>query len=350
MPSARYTELTVLGYFINLIPLVSDYILLFIFPYKLNLFYLFQPLASFTEPRFILSFAVTTALVLLAIWKRRDRAALFAIIWALLTIAPALYIQGAGARGSVFAERYLYMPSVGLTIFAVIVMARVGGLISTRRLHAQAIVVSVIIVTLFTVATVKRVTVWRDGYTLWKDTAGKTRDSYVVYVNLGSEADERGFRAEAAEAYEKALQLNPENVELHNNMAVMYFEAGDFDRAVRSYVQAVSLTSNNGLLAVIYGNLGDLYYKQRHLREATKAFGAALTALYAGGALEDRVAPAALLHGKLGASLAELGELKEAEEHFLKALSLNPDSAGAGANLKRVRELREAEAARRDVR
>ncbi len=337
VPSARYTELTTIGYLLNLIPLVSDYIRLFIFPCKLNLFYIFRPLSSFLEPRFVLSFFVTGGVVLLAIWKRRDRAALFAIIWALLTIAPALYIQGAGARGSVFAERYLYLPSAGLTIFFVIFASWVFDYIFKGRVRGPALVVSVILVTLLTIATVKRNTVWKDGYTLWKDTAEKTTDSYVVYVNLGSRADARGFKKEAAEAYEKALQLNPENVEVHNNLAVMYFEAGDFEAAERSYEEAISLTSNNGLLSVIYGNLGDLQYKRRHLREAAEAFGAAIAALSAGGGTE---ASAALLHSKLGVAFAELGEFERAEVHFIKAIEINPEAGGARDNLKKLRALK----------
>ncbi len=342
VPSARYTELTAIGYILNLIPLVSDYILLFIFPYKLNLFYMFHPLSSFLEPRFILSFIVTAALAVLAICKRRDRALVFSIFWALLTIAPALYIQGAGARGSVFAERYLYMPSAGLTVFFVIVAAGAFDYIFKRRVWAPVVIISLILLTLFAIGTVKRNAVWKDGYTLWKDTSEKTTDSYVVYVNLGSKADERGHRGEAREAYEKALQLNPENVELHNNIAVMYFEAGDFEAAVRSYEQAISLTSNKGLLAVIYENLGDLHYKRGQVNEAARAFGEALAALTGGGA-SGSAGPAALLHNKLGVILAGVGEFERAEAHFIKALQLNPENGGAGDNLIKLRTLKEVE-------
>lgn len=297
VPVKQSSYLTPFQYFLNVFPFLADYIKLFFLPLGLNAFYVFHPIYSLGE----LGPSTAWVLVLLAsiviAVSTKNRIALFAILWALLALAPALYIPGVGARGNAFAERYLYLPSAGFSIAAAI-----GFLSIFRRLpakfSAKALLASLaMIAAVFSVFTFQRNKIWLNDYTLWRDTAVHTKDSAVVYINLGAAADTLGKREEAIEAYGNALKLSPYSAELHNNIGVLCSDMGKLDEAIEAFRKAETLTSNYGYLSKIHLNIGNVYVKKRMLDEA--------------------------------------------EGEFEKALSYNPESIKIRSGLEEIRRLRE---------
>ncbi len=331
VPKVQHEELSGFQYFINIFPLVSDYIRLIFFPVDLNAFYVFHPVLSVLDLRVLASIIVIAPFVVLFVinLRRKDRAAAFAWLLALLPLLPALYIAGAGARGSAFAERYLYLPSAGFLIFIIYWFACFLRRFVKRRANVIFVIVIVLACGVFSAATFARNNVWKDNYSLWKDSAQKTLDSDLVYVNLGSAADERGYKAEALSAYESALSLNPNSTEAHNNLGVLYFETKEYELSLKNYEEALEETTKQSDRALINENMGNVYYAMGSLGEAVGRYKEAVRIKGAG--LKD-----ASLLNKLGIALARSGRTKEARESFQKALDLDPSHIGARKNLERA--------------
>ncbi len=169
-----------------------------------------------------------------------------------------------------------------------------------------------------------------------------------------------GRFAEAAAAYEQAIQLNPASSRAHNNLAVALAEQGQFELASAAYQQALHLDPS---YAEAHFNLGNAMYAQgRHL-QAVACFDCALKlapgwpsawlnrglALAAQGcqALAQASYQEALAqcpdypeaHNNLGLALQLQGHFEGAMKHFDRALELVPDFAGAHSNRAQLRLL-----------
>ena len=81
-------------------------------------------------------------------------------------------------------------------------------------------------------------------------------------------AQRRGDVARAKELYLKALERDPQNADLHNNIGTLYRSTGELDRAEAAYRHAISL---NPKLAAAWSNLGVVLDALGRKREATAA-------------------------------------------------------------------------------
>ena len=278
VPMLQHEELSGFQYFINIFPLIFDYLRLMFFPVELNAFYIFHPILSVFDPGLLVSIIVIAPFVVLFVIniKGKERTAAFALLFALLPLLPALYIPGAGARGSSFAERYLYLPSAGFLIFVIYWFALFLERLWPRRAGVVFALVIVLAGGAFAAGTVLRNRVWKDNYTLWEDTARKTKDSELVYVNLGSAADALGHREEALYAYERALEINPRSAEAHNNLGTLFFEIKEYDLALANYAQGLKETTKSGNRAMINENMGNVYYSMGSFEQAVERYKKAL--------------------------------------------------------------------------
>ncbi len=96
--------------------LMARYFLALVWPVDLNFFHVFHP-ATGVSGELVLALLALAGVVWAASRLRwHSPAATFALCWVAITIAPALNIAGVGQN--VFAERYLYLPSVGFVVLA----------------------------------------------------------------------------------------------------------------------------------------------------------------------------------------------------------------------------------------
>ena len=329
-PESTADNLSSYQLIINVFPLVFTYVKLFFFPVELNIFRSFHPVLSMTEPGFLISLAIILPLFAIFIIKRKDRIVAFGLLWAVLTLSPAFYISALDMSGNVIGERYMYLPSAGFIIFVLYLFSR-----AIKGLKRKGVIFTAIILLVagaFTIKTVKRNMVWKDNYTLWKDTETKTRNNAIVYINLGMAADALGKRDEALRAYNRVLEIRPYSFETYYNIGLLYFETGKFDKALESFKTALSYTSNNVYIKRINEGMGDVYLKSNRLRDAVDWY---VKAVEAGSELRRD----AFLLNKLGIAYATGGRTIEARESFKKALELNPDHRGARENLKKLGSL-----------
>lgn len=76
------------------------------------------------------------------------------------------------------------------------------------------------------------------------------------HLRAGDEFNKAGQYAEAVEEYEKALQLDPDNVDVMSNLGVAYYQLGQPNMAIDMYNQALANAPED---ADIYSNLAAAY-------------------------------------------------------------------------------------------
>ena len=72
----------------------------------------------------------------------------------------------------------------------------------------------------------------------------------------------RGDLNEATAQYQKALQINPNYVEAHNNLGIIYFRKGKMDEALSEYQKAIEIKPD---YAKGYYNIGNVYRQMKEI-------------------------------------------------------------------------------------
>jgi tetratricopeptide (TPR) repeat protein len=160
----------------------------------------------------------------------------------------------------------------------------------------------------------------------------------AYHNNLATVLLARGRPAIAA--LHRALALNPQYAEAHNNLGNAHQNAGDLDAAIASYRRALACRPD---YAEAHGNLGRALHTAGDLDAAVASYRRALGHRPGYGNARKN----------LGDALAELGRTAEAEAHYRKVLESDPGNADGHAGLAALWErasrlddaLAEAEAA-----
>jgi tetratricopeptide (TPR) repeat protein len=144
-----------------------------------------------------------------------------------------------------------------------------------------------------------------------------------VLVDAANALKALGRAREAAPLYQRALELDPRSSEAHNNLGNAFLELGRAAEAEGCYRRALELEPSG---ADIRCNLGNVLRIQGRLEEAIAS---TLHALAANPA-------SSIAHNNLGLCLAGLGRRAEAAASYRQALELNPGYVEALNNLGNV--------------
>ena len=242
-------------------------------------------------------------------------------LWFLGALVPVIGIVQVG--GQTMADRYFYIPSIGLFIVIAFGLADIA---ETRRLapSLSAAVASGILLAL-AILTNAQIHRWSNSFTLFKHTLAVTPPNLIIENNLGSALSRSGLHDEAGAHFEKALQIIP-----------AHYDSLLYDTLL-----------NMGITRFYQNRLPEaIEYCQSALRvrpDAPKAhdlLGMALAMQGHGEAALDEIRHAAELapndadiQKDLGVTLARLGRIPESIDHFHEALRLNPYNASAHNNL-----------------
>jgi tetratricopeptide (TPR) repeat protein len=256
------------------------------------------------------------AVLALALAQRRQHPyLLMGWLWFLGTLVPVLGLVQVGLQA--MADRYTYLPSLGIMIVAVW-----GAEALTRRWQYRAAMLGTAgAAAIVACAIVTRVQLqyWQDGETLFRHTVAVTEDNYIALYNLGVALDEQGKLSEAIQTYESVVAIHPAFARAHVNLGTDLDKTGQTGAAIENYEEAIRLTPDN---SQAHNNLGVALFKQGKKNEAIREFQAAV-----------RLAPDnAGAHNSLAAALYNHGERDEGIWQFQEALRLDPDLAEAHCN------------------
>jgi len=238
---------------INVFPLFAQYLGKLVLPVDLSAYYVLHPVNSLAEWKALLSMLVTIAFVALAALAfKKNKAALLGMVFIVVPLLPALYIPAVGEN--TFAERYLYLPSVGFALLVALFLSWAG-----KQLPDGTKVVAAAVILLagtYAVATVTRNKVWQNEYSLWTDTIAKSPDSTVALNNLGIFYRHHNMPGKAIEQFQTIIRVNPYDASAHGNLGLLYRDIRSYDQALKEMQTAEALAPDS---AAAHYNLGLLY-------------------------------------------------------------------------------------------
>ena len=254
--------------------------------------------------------AVVATLFLAAIillYRKERRVAAFGLAWFGLAIGVVLAKNFTGLLPTtqVIAERFLYIPAIGL---AMAVCDLVGA--GQRRTTTMAVVA--IAVVALAGATFSRSRDWKDGATLYAADLGKQPYSERLLRNLASELSDAGRHAEVRDLLARYRErLTPEDVA---TLGFAIYATGDKD-AGRAMVLGVVTRDYDGArpyicMGVICGSDGNHPEAVQWLQKAVGKGGTAKVL--------------AVAYNNLGVALNSSGDAQQAEQAYLKAAEMYP--------------------------
>jgi len=282
---------------------------------------IFYPLPAFWRWRWVLLAALFLAVLTAACWRARRRQPWLLVgwLWFLGTLLPVIQLIQAGEQS--MADRFTYLPSLGIGL---LVVWGAAALVQERRpLIAVGTAVAVGAVVLCLVVTRDQFAYWRNSETLFRHALAVTQSNFLAHNNLGYALAAQGRYDEAISEYNEAIRLMPRETLTRINLAGTYDKQGRLDDAVQVYQDALRLQPTN---VKILNNLGVDLGRQRHPAEAARMFQAVLQ--------HD---PDNLnAHFNLGLMLLKQGLWDDAITQFQAVQRLNPTDPNAAALIEQA--------------
>ena len=292
------------------------YLLLTFWPNNLAVYYPLPPMGTHTWQVIGAAFLLI-GITALCFSERRNRPYLIVgWLWFLGTLVPVIGLVQVG--GQIMADRYLYIPSIGLFIALVFGLAD----LNKRWRIAPALSAGIAAGVLLILATLTNAQIqhWRDSFTLFEHTLAVTPPNLHVEHNLGLALGASGRYDEAAVHFEKALQIDPNFYDGLVGMGVTREFQGRLPEAV-DYFQTAIRSQPHAPTAHV--QLGRVLWKQNSDQAALEEIRRA-----------SQLAPKdAGIRADFGLALQLVGRIPGAIEQFHEALRMNPDNAEAHANL-----------------
>jgi tetratricopeptide (TPR) repeat protein len=321
--------------------LVAQYVWKLLWPVRLCGFYTFHKSLALSDPRVIAGILILgLSLSVFAYAWRRERLVSFGLLWFFLNLAPVLNARWLGAN--VFAERYLYLPSLGFCWVAAwagrLLWIRLAERPAARKLYAAGLAMVAILCML---RIVTRNRIWRDDLTFYRSTLAMQPDAIAPRINLGAvywnsgspdlaEAEWRealrrapnhwlilndlGLAAakkkryeEAIEDFDRSIRLRPNYVDSHINLGRTYAEIGAFEKAEAQLRAAVALAP---LDVHARNELASYYFDAGRFAEAEAQFRASVSS---GGTVQA--------WNSLGEIYSRWKRWQDAEHAFRQALA-----------------------------
>jgi Flp pilus assembly protein TadD len=384
--SLRYVPMS--DRFANALVSYARYIAKMIWPTRLSVFY---PLPPHWPTALVSTVAILLVLMtILAAAQRRQRPFLLTgWLWFLGMLFPVIGLVQVGSQS--IADRYTYLPSVGLCV----IFSWEGADLWQRfkMLRTALTVTGAVAAMTMALLTFRQTGFWRNSQTLFHHALDVTGSNYVAHDNLGGDFFARGDLNNAEREYQATLRDEPNFFYAHNALGLIQLQRGRLDDAKAEFEQSLRFHDDPrtrielGNIAVKRGrfdeaeteydvavaldpddttvqyNLGTVCLREGKITKAIQCLDlyindhpddvAALTNLgmargragnFVGAAQEFERAIALQpddVNSQCGlaASLAHLGRWREAAEHYQAALDLRPGLGVAQRGLSLCRRM-----------
>ena len=236
--------------------------------------------------------------------------------WYLGTLVPVIGFVQVGGQSS--ADRYTYLPMVGLTIM--LSWGAADLLKRYSRARTVAAVLAAAACSACLVVTWLQLSYWANSGALFEHAAAVTADNHIAHNNLAAYYVAQTRNEEAWGHVIQALHIRPNYAEAHVNLATILRRLGKADESEREYRVALSLQPDN---VEAHSGYGALLLGQGRTNEALQEFWEVvrLRPEYANG------------HYDLGRMFASVGRTDEAMAQFSETIRLRPDHAEAHHSL-----------------
>jgi tetratricopeptide (TPR) repeat protein len=302
------------------------------------------------EPVLFSGLWVLAISVLVLVLRRQRPFLLTGWFWYLGTLVPAIGLVQVGSQS--MADRYTYIPSIGILMILVWGTCRMAG--GWRWWNIILGATGGVLILVCIVLTRHQIDYWKDGVSVWSRAVAVTENNYAAHNNLGRAFYLQGRMDEAIREIQEVTRLNPGFAEAYCNMGRAYVAKGRVDEAIACYQKALEVRPD---YVAAHNSLGSLLLQKGQVDQvlvhcqkalelepdnvtARNNLGFAFSLM---GRLDEAVAQLQkvveiqpdneVARNNLGSVLLRLGRVDEAISHFRSALKLQPDSAETHNNL-----------------
>ncbi len=293
--------------------LLYDLFMLF-FPFFHKAFHKVEILEGFSNFLSLLYLLCVLLILALTIFlSKYDRRLFFPFTWIIISLIPATTII-TFIYPTLVAERYLYIPSMGLAMFLAVFYYDIYNLI-TKKFPRKALFLKIafgLITLVFLVLTFERNFEYKDNLTLWK--TAKEDEPYEPYVidKLAQSLIEKKYYAQAEVELKRLEMIDYNNPQVHQKLGNLYKRWGRYDLAEAKYLLALKFAPDDNL---VLDDLADLYKRKGDLDRALSIFLRSIE-------IEPKDSN---VNYEIGEILLQKNDLFQAEKFFLNAIAYNPD-------------------------
>jgi len=278
----RTEELPILERINNAIVSYVLYIWQMLWPVNLAVFYP-HPENRLPLWEIISSLVLLICITAVAIAVRKKRPYLVTgWLWYLGMLVPVIGLVQVGWQGR--ADRYTYLPQIGLYIAATWAVTDLTALYRHQR--AILSTAAIVVIAALSCCAWVQTSYWRDSETLFRHALAVTTNNDVAENNLGIVFLGQGKLDEAISLLQTAVDLRPENSPAHENLAKAFLQKGQVAGALIHYRKLLELQPDN---------------------------------------IE--------VHNIVGTVLTQQGRVGEGVEEWQKVLAIQPDNGNAMSNL-----------------
>jgi tetratricopeptide (TPR) repeat protein len=246
-------------------------------------------------------------------WRKKHPCLLMGWLWFLGMLLPVSGIVQLSPEAA-HADRYTYLPAIGLTIAGTWLAWDLSHEWWRRRELLGGLMLAVIAALAYWGHI--QTSYWKESQTLWTHALDCTSGNSTAHYNLGVAFADKGEYDKALAQYLEALEINPRQGHPHNNLGNILKRRGDLAGAIAQYRAAAEIEPE---LVDIRLNLGDALAAAGQLNEAIEQYNKAL-----------QINPAnEAAHFNLGFVLFQKGDAEGAIAQYREVLRIKPDNAAA---------------------
>ncbi|MBS1779524.1 MAG: tetratricopeptide repeat protein [Bacteroidetes bacterium] len=204
------------------------------------------------------------------------------------TVNIALVLQFVQFGEVLMADRYLYLPSLGIWLPIVFYIYKVAGTKGKEQMATIALGIAGLI---FLAATQKRNNIWLSELAFWQSVTDTFPESSVAQSSVGGVYMKQGDYAEALEHIQKAVALDDKNYKAWYNLGVLHLRRGKYREAEDALDRCIAINEYSKALfsrALLFQQTGQYLRALNDINKVLEQEPDNARAYYVKGSCEDQ--------------------------------------------------------------
>ncbi|MEX0726226.1 MAG: tetratricopeptide repeat protein [Planctomycetaceae bacterium] len=218
-----------------------------------------------------ISLAIVLSVSLIAVQQFRKRPYLFVgWCWFLGILVPAIGLIQVGTAAR--ADRYMYIPMMGLTIVFVQALEEIFSRMPARR--PLAALTGLLVIAGLSAVAIPQAKSWKNTEAMCIHALKVDENNYAAYINLGhsfrqrdaaNEEEKKRNAGVSLEYLEKARRILPGYSRIHNNIALSLLALGRDDEAYEAFRTTLKISPD---YVLAYQHIANMYVRKKDYEQA----------------------------------------------------------------------------------